>query len=70
MKEFNMPNNNSVQEESINSESEIIPDAFNEDEGKIENDYDQPVSQEEISGFREKIEKIIEKNKEEDKKNV
>ena len=53
-----MPNYDSIQEDT-NSESTI------DDEKNIENKYDQPASQKEISGFREEIEKKIEKKAEE-----
>ncbi|MCK5490737.1 MAG: hypothetical protein KAI67_02740, partial [Candidatus Pacebacteria bacterium] len=58
MKKFDMPNYDSIQEDT-NSESTI------DDEKNIENKYDQPASQKEISGFREEIEKKIEKKAEE-----
>ena len=58
MEKFNMPNDNSVQEKIVNSESEITS-ADISNEKNIKNAYDQPASQEEISGLREEIEEKV-----------
>ena len=62
MEKINMPSDNSIQEENVNSKPEIISDINNDEEknAQSKNNYDQPASKEEISRLGEEIEKKVE----------